>query len=458
MSSEIANLDALYAKNEKKILEDYFSYLEFPSVSSEAAHKADITACCGWVFDYLKRGGFSVERWETPGHPAIFAEWLGAGEDKPTVLFYNHYDVQPVDPIGAWTSPPFEPAIRNGEVYARGAVDNKGQSIYTIAALTTMLKERGSLPVNVKILIEGEEETGSANLPPLLKEKRDRIQADHLLIVDVGMHAPDRPSVVVGTRGILAMTVEFTGSNGDLHSGIHGGMAYNPNHALVGVLGKLRDDKGRVTVPGFYDDIAEITDEDRRSIHFHFDEDEYLRQFGAVPSGGEQGLAPLESCWLRPTLEINGVSGGYAGDGFKTVIPARAIAKISCRTVPNQDPHKIGRAVEKFITANTPHGITSKVTLHPGVGAAMRTSVHGRVVQAAAQAFSEVSGQQCKFILEGASIPVAPELAAESGAETVLIGYGLPGDQLHAPNEHFGLNRVRLGFITIGRILELMGQ
>ena len=263
---------------------------------------------------------------------------------------------------------------------------------------------------------------------------------------------------MIGTRGILAITVEFIGSNGDMHSGIHGGLVFNPNHALIQVLGKMRDDRGNVTIPGFYDDIVPLTPEERREINFHFDEEEYFRHFGARPTGGEQSLSPLESAWLRPTLEINGVSGGYAGDGLKTVIPARAVAKISCRVVPNQDPRKIGKAIEKFILDNVPSGITAKITLHPGVGAAIRTSASSRVVRAAAQAFTEVNGKQCKFILEGASIPVAPELAEQSGAETVLIGYGLPGDQLHAPDEHFGLNRIRLGFITVGRTLEILGE
>ena len=451
------NISNYFAENSARLIEEFKTFLRFPSISSEPDHRGEVLACADWLMSYLKDTGLRVERWETAGPPVIFAETATPDPSKPTVLIYNHYDVQPVDPLELWISKPFEPEVRNGEVFARGAQDNKGQCFYVMTAIKALAANK-ALPVNIKLLIEGEEEIGSPNLPALLQQKRDRVQAQHLLVVDLGIHAPNAPAVSLGVRGIVTMTVEVTGSNRDLHSGSHGGLAYNPNHALVSLLSLLRDHTGRITVPGFYDDVAKLSEDELSQISFDFDLENYQQTFGASPVGGEKAFTPFQSAWVRPTLEINGISGGYAGQGFKTVIPAKAVAKISCRLVPNQDPIKVAELISSYLEKNIPEGITIKIEVHKGVGRAVRSSIKGPAVQAVAQAYSEIVNTKCRFVLEGASIPIIPELSLASGAEVVLMGYGLPDDNIHAPNEHFGLDRLERGFRTIVRSLELIGS
>ncbi len=455
---ELEKLYQLFEKHQKQILEDYFTFLRFQSISSEPKFSKQTLAAASWVKDYLIEAGLDVQMWETSDFPVVFATWLNAPSDKPTVMLYGHYDVQPVDPLELWESPPFEPTVRDGEVYARGAQDNKGQCFYVISALRTILKEEGSLPVNVKLCIEGGEEIGSPGLSGILKDKKAELQADHVLIVDVGLHDMDSPAVTIGVRGLVAMTLEVQGSLTDLHSGSHGGIVYNPNHALIQILDSLRDSSGKILVPEFYDDVRKVAPETKEKLSFDFQAEQYEAAFGAKPTGGELSLSPLESGWLRPTLEINGLGGGYSGEGFKTVIPAKAIAKISCRLVPDQDPEDIGNKIKSFIQQNTPEGVTSTLTIHPGTGKAVRTRPDSEIAQASAKAFSEVFDKPCSYILEGASIPVTPELTKASGGSVLLIGYGLPGDQIHAPNEHFGLERFKKGFVTIGRILTILSE
>ncbi len=450
----VHELFAYFDANKERLLEELFTFLRFQSISTEAESVEQVNACAAWVESYLSEKGLTTDRWEEGGHPIIFAEWCKAGKDKPTVLVYGHYDVQPVDPLELWQSPPFEPEVRDGEIFARGAQDNKGQCFYTIAAITSLLAENGSLPVNVKILIEGEEEAGSESLERACSKRQDQLKADYYWVVDMGFHAMEQPAITLGLRGMTSMTVTFRGSNTDLHSGAHGGIVYNPNRALVEVLGKLFDEEGRVLVPGFYDGIEDVSPEDKKCIDFHFDPEHYKAMFKAEANGGESAFSPLESAWLRPTLEINGISGGYSGDGFKTVIPAIAKAKISCRLVPGQNPKEIYSALESYINSLAPQGIEVEIK-HEHSGNSMRTSPSSAAVQAAAQAYTEVCGIPCSYIMCGGSVPVTASVAAAAGAETVLIGYGLPGDNLHAPNEHFGVERVRLGFATIGRMLEL---
>ncbi|MBW2091707.1 MAG: dipeptidase, partial [Deltaproteobacteria bacterium] len=407
---------------------------------------------------YLKSAGFQVESWETTGHPVIFAQNMSAGEDKPTVMIYNHYDVQPVDPLDLWESPPFEPTVREGEVFARGAVDDKGQCFYVMNAVKAMLEMYGTLPVNVKLCIDGEEECASPGLSSILKQKKEELAADHLMIADGGFAALHRPELTLGVRGIVSMRVEVTGSKMDLHSGTHGGMAYNPNHALVEMLARLRDDSGKITVPGFYDDIIELTEEEKKRINFRFNPERYESLFGAKATGGEKDYTPRESSTIRPTLEINGIGGGYTGSGMKTVIPARAMANISCRLVPNQDPVKIGKMVAKFLQEIKPEGVDVNITMNPGMGKAIRTTPDSKVVRAAARAYEEVLDTPCGYLLGGGSIPIVPELTEVSGGDVVIMGYGLNLDNVHAPNEHFGLDRLKMGFVTIARTLELLAE
>jgi acetylornithine deacetylase/succinyl-diaminopimelate desuccinylase-like protein len=437
-------------------LEDYFTFLRFPSVSSEPNHWSHVLECHDWLVQYLQSMNFTVESWPTSGHPVIFATNKQAGSDKPTLLIYNHYDVQPVDPLGEWISPPFDPQVRKGEVYARGAQDNKGQCFYVLQALKLLQETLGSFPINIKLCIEGEEEIGSAGLSHLLDQKKKQLKADYLAIVDLALHKANVPCLTLGIRGIVTLDLNVQTAQTDLHSGAHGGIALNPIHVLVKLLAELHDANGRITIPGFYDDVVDVSAADLSNLSLQFDAESYSQQTGAHPLGGEQNYSILERAWTRPTLEINGIYGGYAGKGFKTVIPAKAHAKISCRLVPNQDPKKIGELLKSYFERQTPPGVQLSVDIHPGQGRAVRVSADSTLVKGFAQVFEEVFGQPCEFILEGASIPIVAELAQRCGGETVLLGLGLITDQIHAPNEHFGLDRIKKGISIMARAIQLL--
>ncbi len=446
-----------FEEHKSELIEDFITFLKFKSISTDPEYKSEVTNCANWLVDYIKEIGMGVELWESEGHPIVFAQSKKTDPKLPTVLIYFHYDVQPVDPIELWDSPPFEPEIRDGQIYARGAMDDKGQAFYVLSALKALMKRDGKLPVNLKVCIEGEEECGSSALKGLLKQKSSDLKADHFYVVDLGIHAMDRPAVTLGIRGICTFSIELTGSKTDLHSGTHGGVAYNPLHALVSILGEMRDKDGKITIPNFYDDVDTISDEERSKLDLEFDLEEYKEFFGGLPNGGEKEFSALESSWIRPTLEINGISGGYAGEGFKTVIPAKAIAKVSCRLVTSQDPDKITASVVKFIESRIPEGM--EVSIHAdGEGAALRSPIETSGVAAVAQAFEEVSGHETKYILSGGSIPIAEQLAIAADAKTVLFGYGLPDDNIHAPNEHFGIDRIKLGMAVVARSLEILAQ
>lgn len=444
--------------NHSQWLKDYLTFLNFPSVSADTQFKPFLLECADWLVDYLKQMDFKVELWSSTGHPVIFASYMKAGPDKPTLLIYNHYDVQPIDPLEEWLSPPFEPTLRNGEVYARGAQDNKGQCFYVLQALKLLIDQTGSLPINIKLCIEGEEEIGSPGLTHLLQDKKEALQADYLAVVDLGIPDPKIPSITLGIRGIVTFDVEVEGSQSDLHSGSHGGIAVNPIHALVQLLASLRDEKGKITIPGFYDHVAELSAEERASVSFDFDPEHYQKTIGAVPVGGEQDFTVMERAWIRPTLEINGISGGYAGKGIKTVIAAKAYAKISCRLVPNQQPDHIGKLVAAHLQTHAPKGVRVKVDVHPGLGKAVRVSPNSQVVKCFSKAYEEVFDVPCQYIFEGASIPVAADLAETCGGETILLGLGLATDQIHAPNEHFGIDRIEKGILIIAKAIEFLAM
>lgn len=416
--------------------DDYYTLLSFPSISSHPAHKKDVEACADWIFHYLKKHAVPVEKWTSEAPPVIFSS-LMADPSKPTLLLYGHYDVQPVEPLDEWISPPFTPTERNGEIYARGAQDNKGQLFYTLQALIQLKNP----PINIKLLVEGEEEIGSPHLPFILKTHQEKLKADYLAIVDVGMFDKKTPAITLGARGIITFTVEFEGTKGDLHSGTHGGVVYNPLRALVECLSKLHDPlTGRVQVPGFYDDVHE-----ERMPNLPFDEHAYLLTFGAPPTGGEKGYTPAERAGLRPTLEINGISGGYAGTGFKTVIPAKATAKLSCRLVPHQNPQDIAEKVATYLTTLAPPGIKIHVDIHSGGGEAVRANPHSPLVKAFTSAYQEIFGTPPVHLYEGGSIPITATLAKLTGAEPLLVGLGLNDDNIHAPNEHFSSDRIEKG-------------
>lgn len=454
----IDELTHKYRQNEENALKDFFTFLKFQSISSEPEYQPEMKKCADWLVNYLQKLHFETEVWETKGHPVIFASNLKAGKDKPTLLIYNHYDVQPVDPLNLWQTSPFQPEIKNGKVYARGAQDNKGQCFYTLQALKHSLLSDGSFPINIKLCIEGEEECGSHGLSSLLNEKSQTLKADYLAIVDLGIKSLDQPSITLGIRGIVTMDVEVTGAKTDMHSGSNGGLLYNPNHALIEILSSLRDANGHITIPGFYDDIHFLSDEENKLISWDFDEEEYFHLFGAAPTGGEKNYLPLQRNWIRPTLEINGISGGYSGAGFKTVIPSLAIAKISCRLVAGQNPKKILSLVKQFLEENCPKGVSVKVTPHAGGGEALSSSPSSQIVQVFKQSYEEVFQKKCIYCYEGASIPIVTELQKASQAEVVLVGLGLSTDCIHAPNEHFDLNRLEKGFLIIARAIQLLSK
>lgn len=438
-----------YKQSEAKALEAFQKFLSFPSISSEAEYTPHLLDCAGWLREKMNSLGLTTQLWKTSGHPILFGEDLSAGPSKPTLLIYNHYDVQPVDPLELWKSPPFEPAIRNGQIYARGAQDNKGQCFYVMQALKLLREKNGGYPINIKWLIEGEEETGSEGLEGILAEKSQELKADYLAIVDLGIPGPNIPAITLGTRGILTMDIVVRGSNTDLHSGVHGGIVFNPIHALVHILSSCRDKEGKITVPGFYDSVSPINDREKERLFLDFDEKEYHQAFGALPTGGETRLTPFERAWTRPTLEINGIHGGYTGDGFKTVIPAQASAKISCRLVPRQDPKQIGPLVAEYLKSLAPEGIEVEVNVHPGSGSACRSNIRSKGVQAFSKAYEEVFGQPISYTYEGGSIPIINALSEASGSEVILLGLGLADDYMHAPNEHFGIDRLEKGALIM---------
>jgi len=447
-----------FKEGEKELEALFFEFLRFESISADATYREKLQDCATWLQKHLSDAGFLVSRYKDDTAPILLAHYDKAGPDKPTLLIYNHYDVQPVDPIKLWTNPPFAPYRKDNEIFARGAQDNKGQCFYVIAALITMLKKTGSLPINVKLCIEGQEETGSELLSELLQEKKQEFASDYLLVCDLGMKGANTPAITLGIRGIVAWTVEVTGSKSDLHSGAHGGLVYNPLHALVEILASLRDASGHIQIPGFYDDVVMPTDDERKEFSFDFDEKTYFEEIGCMATGGEKAFLPLERAWIRPTLEINGVTGGYGGAGTKTVIPSYAQAKLTSRICPNQDPQKIAHLVKEYIEKKAPDGITVRCHIHEGFGLPLRTSARSHIVQVLKKSIEAVYHCPCDFMLEGATIPIAADLQKAAGAETALFGLGLTTDNIHAPNEHFGWDRIEKGFCIILDVLQKLGS
>lgn len=443
---------------DESTLNEFFEFLRFASISSDPAYANDMQMCVEWLKKHIEAMPFKVDVWKNEGHPVLYATYAGAGPSQPTVLIYNHYDVQPVDPLEAWQSPPFSPEVRHGEIYARGAQDNKGQCFYVLQAFRQLFKETGALPVNIKWIIEGEEEVGSRHLPHLLEEKKELLKADYLLIVDVGISALDKPSVTLGVRGIVTMEVTCRGSSSDLHSGIHGGIVYNPLHALIEMLASLRDQKGHINVPGFYESVEKAPESLLSDCVSQFSEQRYVRDFAAMPTGGEQDFPPLARAWLRPTIELNGVSGGYSGTGFKTVIPAVASAKISARLVPFQDPHTIAESIERFLLERAPAGIDVTIKIFPGVGKAVRADPDSPLVKAFIKGYEQVFSVPCECCLDGGSIPITAILQQISESDVLLVGLGLPTDHIHAPNEHFGVERLQKGALMIAQGLKNLKQ
>lgn len=443
------NYEEYLQTHEAEHLAELFELLRFPSISALSGHKADILQTAEYLRTQLEQLGFSrAELLPTRGNPVVYAEWMGA-VGKPTVLVYGHYDVQPVDPLELWTTPPFEPTIRDGKIYARGASDDKGQVFMHLKALQALLVTNGSLPVNIKFCIEGEEEIGSAHLPEFLEQNAERFAADVLLISDTGMLGPNQPTICYGLRGLAALQIDVTTANSDLHSGLFGGAVPNAVHALVELLGTLHDTDGRVLVDGFYDQVADVSPEERAEFHALDHNDEtYRNALGLSALHGEPGYSTLERLWVRPTLEINGIYGGFQGEGTKTVIPREAHAKITCRLVPNQNPEDILRRLEDHVKQHAPTGAKISITRHDS-GHPYVTPFTHPAIQLAAKAYEQAYGVTASFTRGGGSIPIVEVFDRLLHIPVVLMGFALPDENFHAPNEHFSIENFRLGMRTL---------
>jgi acetylornithine deacetylase/succinyl-diaminopimelate desuccinylase-like protein len=390
---------------------------------------------------------------ETPGNPVVYGDWLNA-PDAPTVLFYGHYDVQPVDPVELWESPPFEATVRDGEIYARGAADDKGQVFMHFKAIEAHLKQNGRLPVNMRLMIEGEEEVGSAHLDDFVRNHKSDLSADVVVISDSAMFARGVPSICYGLRGLVYFQIDLRGSSTDLHSGSFGGAVANPAIVLSQMLSQMKDRSGRVKITGFYDDVVPLTDEERKAWEtLPFNEKKYRKDFGIPKVFGETGYSTLERTWARPTFEVNGLLSGFTGEGAKTVLPAVAMAKVSMRLVPNQDPDKIAKLFDAYVHDVAPKTVEVKVTRMHG-GKPWMTSYDNVYVQAAARAIERGFGQKPVLTREGGSIPVVSTFQEELGVPSVLFGVGLPDENAHAPNEKLDVSNFHNGIIASAILYE----
>jgi acetylornithine deacetylase/succinyl-diaminopimelate desuccinylase-like protein len=448
-----------YQEHRAAFLEGLKAFLRIPSISTLPEHKADIRRAAEFVAEELRRAGLAqVELIEGPGHPLVYGEWTGA-PGKPTLLVYGHYDVQPPDPLEEWRSPPFEPVVRGEDIFARGASDDKGQTYILIKAVEGLLKTRGELPVNVKFLIEGEEEVGGGHIEQYVASRPPRLRADAALICDTEMFAAGLPTLCVGLRGIVYAEVEVQGASHDLHSGVYGGAAPNPIQAVAEILCALKDREGRIQIPGFYDRVQPPSPKEREAwARLPFDEAEYReKEVGAPELVGEPGVPVLERLWARPTLEVHGIRGGFTGEGAKTVIPARAVAKISMRLVPEQRPEEAFEQLRRAVEAARPRGVTVQVRWIHGA-APSRVDPESPFLRAAAEALEEVFGGKTVYVRSGGSIPIVGLFDRHLGIPSVLMGFGLPDDNLHAPNEKFHLPNFYRGIETVARYLEILGR
>ncbi|MBA3871309.1 MAG: dipeptidase [Anaerolineae bacterium] len=435
-----------------------FDLLRIPSISTSVEHAGDVERTAQWLADDLQRIGLhTVEIVSTPGHPIVYGEWIGAGLDAKTILIYGHYDVQPALKSDGWINEPFEPTERDGHIYARGSSDDKGQVFAHIKAVEAVLANGGKPSVNLKFLIEGEEEIGSTHLADFVAANRAKLQADVCVISDSGMPTPDQPSIVYALRGILTMDVVVNGPATDLHSGVYGGSVHNPVQALAEIIAQLHNPDGSVAVPGFYDDVLPLSDEERAELQkTAMTEAAWRQATGAPKQWGEPEFAIHERTGARPTLEINGMAGGYYEPGFKTVLPAKAWAKISCRLVANQDPEVIGTLVRNFIMNISPATIHTTVDVALG-GPAAFVDIRTPEMQAAVRAYEQGWGKKPVFMREGGSIPVVSEFQKELNAPVILMGLGLNDDGAHSANEHFMVEMFRKGINTAIYFYEAMG-
>ena len=435
-------------------LEDFYTFLRFPSVSTDDTYSDKLKECAQWLIGKLTAAGLQARLVPTPGHPVVWAQ----NKHQPgrrTVLIYGHYDVQPADPLELWDSPPFEPVLKDGFVFARGSTDNKGQILSHILGVQETIETQKELPVNLHFVIEGEEEIGSGNLGNFLQQNRDALKCDVVVVSDTGMVAPGTPTLSYGLRGVAALELKVRGPEIDLHSGIYGGAVANPATALARLLSTLHDAKGHISIPGFYDDVAPLQDWERdawRKIPVDADQ-EFLKETGAPELFGEEGYSTLERIWARPTAEINGIGGGYQGQGTKTVIPREAMAKLTFRLVPNQNADEIIALARKHLEKNLPPGVTLEMTGGHN-GPWYLTDPHGKSGEAAQRALHKAFKREVALIREGGSIPIVSDFRNVLGVETLLLGLALPGCRAHSPNENFPLENLEAGMRMNKAILQ----
>ena len=443
--------------NRDRYVDELREYLAIPSISALPEHAGDVRACAEWTAAHMKRVGLEhVRIIDTPGNPVVYADWLHAA-GAPTILFYGHYDVQPVDPLELWESPPFEATVRAGEIYARGAADDKGQVFMHLKAVEAVLRGSGRLPVNIRFILEGEEEIGSVNLESFVRGHKDELAADVVVISDSPMFDRGVPSICYGLRGLTYLQVDLRGTDSDLHSGAFGGAVANPAFVLSQVLAQMKDRGGRVKIPGFYDDVRPLSDAERAEFaRLPFNERRYRNDLGAPKLFGERGYTTLERLWGRPTFEVNGMLSGFTGDGAKTVIPAVAMAKVSMRLVPDQDPDKIAGLCEDYLRKVTPRTVELNITRMHG-GRPWMTDFDNPFVQAAGRAIELGFGRRPVFNREGGSIPVVATFQEVLGLPSVLFGVGLPDENAHAPNEKLDLGNFHNGIIASAALYNEIG-
>jgi acetylornithine deacetylase/succinyl-diaminopimelate desuccinylase-like protein len=450
---------AFARQNQPRFLDELKALLRIPSISTDPEHKDDCRKAAEVLLAELKRIGMENARLiEGEGHPLVYADWLHAA-GKPTVLIYGHYDVQPPDPLDEWLSPPFEPTERNGNLYARGSADDKGQIWAQVKALESLLVANGSLPLNVRILFEGDEEVGGEGIAQYVASKAADLKADFALVSDTELFAPGLPTLCVGLRGMIYTELEVRGAKTDLHSGMYGGAAPNPFVSICHIIAKLKDENGHILIPGFYDGIIPPSPEELAAWQsLPFDEEEYRKtEVGSKQLVGEAGYSVLERTWARPTVEVHGIPGGFIGAGAKTVIPAKAVAKVSMRLVPGMTPAKAFELYKSYVEKIAPEGVDVEVRLIHA-GDACLIPVNNRYIQAATRALHEVWGKDTVFIRSGGSIPIVGDFDRNLGLPSVMMGFSLPDDSIHAPNEKFNLKNFDLGLTSLIRFLEEVGS
>jgi acetylornithine deacetylase/succinyl-diaminopimelate desuccinylase-like protein len=450
--------DAFVQDNRERLLSELKEFVRIPSISTLPEHAGDIQRAADFVAESLRSAGMeNIEIIPTGRHPLVYADWMHA-PGKPTVLCYGHYDVQPADPLELWVTPPFEPTERNGNLYARGSVDDKGQMYMHVKAIEALRAVTGTLPVNVKFLVEGEEEVGGASIAKYVAEHPEKLRADVALVSDTAMYAEGMPTLCIGLRGLVYMEVEAAGPARDLHSGLYGGAAPNAVYGLIELLAKAKDECGALRITGVYDDVDEPAPAEQESWkRLPFNEQEFLdKEVGATQLTGEPDRTVLERVWSRPTFEVHGIAGGFTGAGAKTVIPATATAKVSIRLVPRQDPEKVVAAFREWVHRNTPRGIKTEVRVL-SASAGLVVNPDHPAIDVAARAFGDVFGKQTVFIRSGGSIPIVGDFARHLGIPTILMGFGLPDDGLHSPNEKYKIENYYMGIMTIAHFFEQYG-